>query len=233
MARQNTEYTVKAIFRDRATLTWQSEILQDRGTIEKYADTEGFSYAVEVKLAEDYEHFLGKKPSERLRLLLKYIAWKSRGGGKHVFLAWDRHAEIYREVTGFLNLTASIVSTSDHKIGENLGKFEAPGSSITIKPPDFRQLMQWAVKERRENYLESFLSQMALGLNGVNRLLEEREREGYLSASGLEELWGGDQLVEWAANWRGATALIKLRLGIGSCCVEWNRQFFTRGDCEV
>lgn len=146
-ARKVTQAIIDALLppAPESVAKFYSNIREHEGSLSSYLEAAGYSVSEVRRQLER----LGALPNIRSPKLsaefnewLKYIAFRVRHEGACiVFYYYSR--EIYSLLWRFSGLLPALIPTADIKLAGRLAKFEYPGRSLFLLPPDYSDIVQW------------------------------------------------------------------------------------------
>jgi hypothetical protein len=131
-----------------------------------YAESRGFDDSV-LQTVHSTRHFLGLKKGNLIsEEWLRYMIWCSRKRNRAIVFVWKRTGRIHEQLMNVITQRYLIVRGGDFSLGGTLGKFEKPGSQVTIDPPLFDSLLSWLATEAQAQRIIDMAAYLTLGDSG-------------------------------------------------------------------
>jgi len=193
-AKDNTELLIKRIFKSDANIYWYSDLDKDIEEIERYAQNEGLDFVAE-DLTDRIRHKMGLKEGTAVtKKWLKFIAWQLQRENNGIVVAWERHAELYRQVLNYFpQISVALIATGDITLGNSYGKFDIPGKNLVINPPTFPEINAWLMNERSTNRLKDFFHYISLSDSDIDNFISKNRK--FLQPINLLTMEYGESLV--------------------------------------
>jgi len=203
--RSPIEEIVRSVLGEGTPIYWYEDVKRKSARYARYADSRGLSRDYLERIFSDTEERLLKD------FWMMFIGWEVRWGNRCLLLQWHRQAETAARLSQMVVLRSVVLPTPDIRLGHGLGKWEAPGATLFIKPPLYASILDWLESDPDPSLIQQLVDLLSVNQvttvtkpSDFDRLLNGRVSLKTKLASSVESPTPTQLLVWKLAQWNVA-----------------------------